>query len=91
MSLRLTTMLVVICLVLMSGCADQVKYVMPTSPLEVGFWYGVWHGMILPFSLVGSFFSDDIAIYAVYNSGGWYDWGFFLGVGTLGSSTTIRR
>jgi hypothetical protein len=24
---------------------------------------------------------DDVAIYAVNNSGGWYDFGFLLGIG----------
>lgn len=47
----------------------------------------MWHGLIIVFSFFGSIFSDDIAIYAIYNNGGWYDFGFVLGVGgiSLGS------
>lgn len=46
---------------------------------EVGFWYGLWHGIILPFAWVISLFDSDVAIYAIYNNGGWYDFGFVLG------------
>ena len=33
---------------------------------------------------IGSLFSDAIAVYAVPNNGGWYDFGFFLGIVVLG-------
>ncbi len=71
-------------LFLLSGCADNVP--VNTGMVEVGFWHGLWHGMILPFAWFISLFSDSTAIYAVYNSGGWYDFGFLLGVGSLSSS-----
>lgn len=78
---------------LFSGCADvaEVKECVDASPY--GFWGGLWHGMIVPFSWIGSLFSDDIAIYAVNNNGGWYDFGFVLGVGALisGSSEASSR
>lgn len=48
-----------------------------------GFWGGLWHGIICGFAFIGSLFSDDIAIYAVNNTGGWYDFGFVLGIGSL--------
>lgn len=67
-------------LLLLSGCADQVSFVEAATRQEVGFWYGLWHGMILPFSWLVSLFDEDVAIYAIYNSGGWYDFGFVLGV-----------
>ena len=69
--------------ILFSGCADvtPVKDCITTAPY--GFWGGLWHGIILPFSFIGSLFSDDIAIYAVNNNGGWYDFGFVIGTGAL--------
>ncbi len=71
-------------ILLFTACAD----VSPHSAACVtesayGFFGGLWHGIIIPFSFVGSVFSDNIAIYAYNNSGGWYDLGFILGVGTL--------
>ena len=70
----------ILMVVLFSGCAD-VSTVCP-DPLDhvYGFWGGLWHGIVLPFSWIGSLFSDSIATYAVNNSGGWYDFGFALGV-----------
>ncbi len=70
----------------LSGCADQVQFAHAAAKAPVGFWYGLWHGMILPFAWFLSLFMDDVAVYAIYNNGGWYDFGFFLGVGALGSS-----
>jgi hypothetical protein len=66
---------------LFTSCADQAS-VLSTDPY--GFWGGLWHGIITPFSFIGSLFSDDIAVYACDNSGGWYDFGFLIGVGGLG-------
>lgn len=82
-----------IVILLLSGCADvtEIKECATSDPY--GFWGGLWHGMIVPFSWIGSLFSDDIAIYAVNNNGGWYDFGFVLGVGALtsGSSKASSR
>jgi len=71
-------------LTFLTGCADTVSFEQADQLTKVGFWYGLWHGMTLPFAFIGSLFSDDIAIYAIYNNGGWYDFGFFMGVGSLG-------
>ncbi len=46
---------------------------------QYGFFYGLLHGFITPVSFVGSLFREDVAIYAVNNTGGWYDFGFLLG------------
>jgi len=74
-------------LLFLTGCADTVSYELTQSVEPVGFWYGLWHGMILPFAWLVSLFSEDTSIYAIYNNGGWYDFGFALGVGAfVGSS-----
>lgn len=44
-----------------------------------GFLLGLWHGFIALFAFVVSLFSDNVGVYEVYNSGGWYDFGFILG------------
>lgn len=51
-----------------------------------GFWGGLWHGIIAPFSFIGSLFSKDVAVWAVNNNGGWYTLGFLLGIATTGGS-----
>ena len=45
-----------------------------------GFWHGLWHGFISFFTFVISLFNDDVSMYEVHNNGGWYNFGFILGV-----------
>ena len=78
------TLYLVLVTLLFTSCADvspHVETCITSNPY--GFWGGLWHGMILPFAWIGSLFSDDVAIYAYNNTGGWYDFGFVLGVGGL--------
>lgn len=41
---------------------------------------GVWHGWIAPLSLIRGFFNDSIRVYESYNTGWWYDLGFYMAV-----------
>lgn len=78
--------------VLFTGCADVTPIKECVIDAPYGFWGGLWHGIIAPFSFIGSLFSDDIAMYAVNNNGGWYDFGFVLGAGILfGSSSNSSK
>ena len=72
-------------LLLISGCATSISLECTAQIEPVGFWYGLWHGFIIIFALVGSLFSADIAIYAICNNGAWYDIGFVLGFIVFGS------
>ena len=54
------------------------------APGAPGFWLGLWHGFIFPIAWVVSLFVDSIALYAVPNNGGWYDFGYFLGIVVFG-------
>ena len=59
------------------------KYAAPDAE-PAGFWAGLWHGVISPVTFIVSLFNDDVAIYEVNNDGGWYDFGFLVGVGHVG-------
>src|SRR5690606_26687344 len=50
------------------------------TPGGYGFWWGLWHGIILPVSFIVSLFTDSVSIYEVDNDGNWYDVGFMLGI-----------
>jgi hypothetical protein len=60
-----------------------------------GFLLGLWHGFIFPVAWIVSLFADKVAVYAVPNNGGWYDFGYFLGIVVFGvgarKSTTVYR
>lgn len=72
----------VLVILTMSGCADAINVKDCIEPSEhvYGFWGGTWHGTISGFSFIGSLFSDDIAVYAINNNGGWYNFGFVGGL-----------
>nr|WP_235979505.1 hypothetical protein [Croceibacterium atlanticum] len=72
---------------LLTACAAQAPDAVSTAPETPGFLWGLWHGFIFPFAWIGSLFNADIAVYAVPNNGGWYDFGFFLGVTVLGGGS----
>ena len=76
-------------LVLLAACAQAVgSAVAPAAP---GFLLGLWHGFIFPVAWVISLFMPEVAIYAVPNNGGWYDFGFFVGVVFLGVGARKSR
>lgn len=75
-----------VALLLLSGCADAVSFTDAARIEPVGFWYGLWHGVIAPIAWIISLFNDDVAVYAIYNNGGWYDFGFLIGVGAFSVS-----
>jgi hypothetical protein len=80
---------------LLGACARQAASAVASGPDVAGFWSGVWHGFIFPIAWIISLFDANVAVYAVPNSGGWYDFGFFVGVVFLGvgshKSKTVYR
>jgi hypothetical protein len=87
-----------ILLVTLVGCTpgpnDLAKS--PDEGGEVaGFWLGLWHGLIAPITFIVSLFSDSVSVYEVHNNGGWYNFGFLIGVsiifgGSGGGATRAR-
>lgn len=85
-------LLAIAVLLTLSSCADVGTNSQGCLTGHVyGFWGGLWHGIIAPFSFIGSLIWDDIAMYAVNNNGGWYDFGFVLGVGGIGFSSNSKK
>jgi len=60
-----------------------------------GFWWGLWHGIITPITFVISLFNQNVQIYEVHNNGGWYSFGYLLGLsiilGGSGGGASRRR
>lgn len=91
--------LVVIMLVVLSGCAAGPNDLRNTEDEEgevVGFWRGIWHGFITPFAFIISLFKDSVGIYEAHNNGGWYNFGYVIGLsiifgGPSGSAARARR
>lgn len=62
----------------LTACATQ-PLALTASELP-GFFTGIWHGLVAPLALIGEIFLND-RIYAFPNSGGWYDFGYMIGIG----------
>jgi len=57
-----------------------------------GFFMGIWHGWIAPISVIFGFFNSSIRIYEVYNTGWWYDFGFYMAIiSGFGGLSLLRR
>ena len=80
MEKNLKIILALVVLLILSGCADDVSLSEAEFMTKVGFWYGFWHGAILLYSWIISLFDSKVAIFAIYNNGGWYNFGYIVGI-----------
>ncbi len=76
---RLFKLLILISfLLLLTSCtAGDTQF---TLDNPAGFWYGLWHGIIAVISLIIHIFNENVSVYEINNTGGWYDFGFLMGV-----------
>lgn len=58
------------------------KYKLPGED-PAGFLAGLWHGFIAVLSFLIGLFTTRVRMYEIKNNGGWYDFGFLLGVGAF--------
>src|ERR1043165_3970372 len=80
--IRIRNSIALAAMTLLAACATQGSSgVVPGSP---GFLLGLWHGFIFPVAWFLSLIMPDVAVYAVPNNGGWYDFGYFLGIVVFG-------
>lgn len=91
--------LVVALVVSMTGCAagpNPAKNVVDEDGDVAGFLMGIWQGFITPFAFIISLFNKSINIYETHNNGGWYNFGFVIGLSMIfggggGGSCAARR
>jgi len=67
---------------LLSSCAAGPSPVTGSAG-PAGDWLGLWQGFICPFAFLASLFNENVGIYEVNNNGGWYDFGFVIGVSVI--------
>jgi hypothetical protein len=70
--------IVVVAGLLLTACAAGDAQFTQETP--AGFWFGLWHGVIAFISLIIHVFNQNVVVYEISNTGGWYDFGFLLGV-----------
>jgi hypothetical protein len=79
----------VVLVLTLASCAAGPNPLTTSGPRAdtVGFWMGLWHGFISPWTFLVSLFNDNVTIYEVRNNGGWYNFGFLLGVSAFFSGS----
>ncbi len=65
-------------LITFSGCFPGGNTYSSQEP--AGFFSGIWHGWIAPLTLIVGLFKDEVRIYETFNTGWWYDFGFYIAV-----------
>jgi hypothetical protein len=75
--------ILILALAVLAGCAagpNEMAHTPGGGGKVAGFWQGLWHGIIAPVTFVWSLFNRTVRMYEVHNNGGWYDFGFLLGM-----------
>jgi hypothetical protein len=94
MKISTKILFLLVAVIAFTSCADVISTKECVEGHQVlGFWYGLWHGMIVPFAFIGSLFDNSVAVYAVNNNGAMYNFGFVWGIYSSFSSTrrTVTR
>jgi hypothetical protein len=84
-------------LAVLSACAASANPAAGTAGPDgelAGFWLGLWQGFIAPIAFVVSLFADRVGIYELHNTGGWYDFGYLIGLSVFfggGGGGAARR
>ncbi len=47
---------------------------------KAGFFWGYWHGLIAPISLILSYFKQHLSIYEIHNNGFWYNLAYYIAI-----------
>lgn len=76
----LMTVNIVLVLVFSSPVEAFVQEYQYSDYSPAGVFSGVWHGLLAPYSLIARYFINDGAMYAIPNTGWFYDAGFLVGV-----------
>jgi len=82
--------LLILLMVAVSSCIPGNGHYTLFKP--AGFFWGIWHGWLAPLSLIIQWFVPKIQIYEPFNTGWWYDFGFYLGIlGGFGGLSLTRK
>jgi hypothetical protein len=79
-----TLALLLLVLVLFSGCENREAVTGCLQGHTYGFWGGLLHGLMAPIDLIAMLFSDKTTVFAQNNNGAWYAFGFLIGSGGWG-------
>ena len=81
---RAAVVLAAVAAIALTACAAGPNDVAAVGSAHLArFWLGLWQGFSSPVTFIVSLFNPHVNIYEVHNNGGWYNFGFMLGVSTV--------
>jgi hypothetical protein len=84
----LVIILIILCLLLAACAPGTIRF----KQDKAGFFWGIWHGWIAPVSIIWHLFDPSVRVYETNNTGGWYDFGFYIAViGGFGGLALTRK
>jgi hypothetical protein len=92
-----TIVFAVLLMLALAGCGNPNNVAHVQAPHIKGFWSGLWDGITAIFAFFLNLLGlGHYNIYEVHNNGGWYNFGFLLGIGAFSSgsvsgSVTVAR
>ncbi len=78
-------LILVLMTVLLTSCGqpNPMKNVPDENGKVYGFWNGLWDGLTVGWAFIFNLFGGHYGLYEVHNNGGWYDFGYYLGIAIL--------
>lgn len=84
--------LLILIVVMMLALTSCLPGDLDESDDPAGFFWGILHGWLAPFTLILSIFKDTVKMYEIHNIGFWYNFGFYIAViGGFGSISFTRK
>lgn len=88
----LIVLVLILLSVLLTACGqpNPMKNVPDATGSVYGFWNGLWDGLTVAWAFIANLFGGQYGLYETHNNGGWYDFGYLLGLMlTLGGSASV--
>ncbi|HYI47118.1 MAG TPA: hypothetical protein VEX35_01520 [Allosphingosinicella sp.] len=82
-------LLLLVAVAALAACARQIPAAVAAG--APGILRGLWDGFVFPWAWIVSLFVPEVSVYAVPNNGGWYDFGYFLGIVVFGVGARRTR
>jgi hypothetical protein len=96
-AMKVLSLILILCVLAACAAGPNLNQNVPNEKKQTAsFFQGLWHGIILPVTFVISLFSPTINVYETHNDGGWYNFGFLLGLAIIlggggGAGARARR
>jgi fructose-specific phosphotransferase system IIC component len=87
--MKIRIVLILLVLIMVMSCFPGTLESETSRP--AGFLMGIWHGWIAPLSLIVGIFDAEVHVFDSYNTGWWYEFGFYIAIISGFGSLSLSR